>query len=164
MPCRCGPAGRWGTAVDGGALARLLGEPAPADPVGSARQVFARLAGDRAAARSAVGAAGATLGPGIAGLVNPLDPDVVTVGGLGAVVLAAAPAEAGHACRADPMRFRRSTPPPVPPARLVEDGPHTSAAERVWAAGGACSAVDLTPRGRACQLGRQTPGEGCRRR
>jgi hypothetical protein len=31
------------------------------------------------------------------------------------------------------MRFQRSAPPPVQPARLVENGPLTGAVERVWA-------------------------------
>ena len=52
--CACGARGCWGTAVDGGALARLLGEPEPPDPVTYARHVLAR--GDDAA-RMAVTAA-----------------------------------------------------------------------------------------------------------
>jgi predicted NBD/HSP70 family sugar kinase len=130
--CPCGAQGCWGTAVDGGALARLLGEPAPGDPVAYARRVFARAADGDGAARAAVGTAGSALGRGIAGLVNALDPDVITLGGLGADLLAAAPDEVDGACRAGLMRFRRATPPPVLPARLGEDGPLTGAAERVW--------------------------------
>jgi hypothetical protein len=64
--------------------------------------------------------------------VNALDPDVVTLGGLGADLLAAAPDELDAACRAGLMRFRRATPPPVVPALLGEEGPLTGAAERVW--------------------------------
>jgi predicted NBD/HSP70 family sugar kinase len=130
--CPCGARGCWGTAVDGGALARLLGEPEPPDPVTYARQVLARAGtGDRAA-RAAVDVAAEALGRGIAGLVNALDPDVVTLGGLGADLLAAAPDPLHAACRAGLMHFRRATPPPVVPARLGEDGPLTGAAERVW--------------------------------
>jgi predicted NBD/HSP70 family sugar kinase len=129
VQCACGARGCWGTAVDGGALARLLGEPEPPDPVTYARQVLAR--GDDAA-RTAVAAAAGALGRGIAGLVNALDPDVVTLGGLGADLLAAAPQELDAACRAGLMRFRRATPPPVVAARLGEEGPLTGAAERVW--------------------------------
>ncbi|WP_336031873.1 ROK family protein [Geodermatophilus sp. FMUSA9-8] len=127
--CACGARGCWGTAVDGGALARLLGAPEPRDPVTYARQVLAR---DDDAARAAVATVAAALGRGVAGLVNALDPDVVTLGGLGAELLAAAPDELDAACRAGLMRFRGGTPPPVVAARLGEDGPLTGAAERVW--------------------------------
>jgi predicted NBD/HSP70 family sugar kinase len=127
--CPCGARGCWGTAVDGGALARLLGEPEPPDPVTYARHVLARR---DEAARMAVAAAAGALGRGIAGLVNALDPDVVTLGGLGADLLIAAPDELHAACRVGLMRFRRATPPPVVAARLGEEGPVTGAAERVW--------------------------------
>jgi predicted NBD/HSP70 family sugar kinase len=130
--CPCGASGCWGTAVDGGALARLLGEPEPADPVTYARQVVARAGTGDGAARGAVAAAAGALGRGIGGLVNALDPDVITLGGLGADLLAAAPDELAAACREGLMRFRRATAPPVVPARLGEDGPLTGAAERVW--------------------------------
>ena len=127
--CACGALGCWGTAVDGGALARSLGEPDPVDPAGYAREVLAR---DDAAARDAVAAAAAALGRGLAGLVNALDPDVVTLGGGAAELLAAAPGELHGACRAGLMRSRRDTPPTVVAAALGEAGPLTGAAERVW--------------------------------
>jgi predicted NBD/HSP70 family sugar kinase len=127
--CACGAAGCWGTAVDGGALARLLGEPEPPDPVSYAREVLAR---QDDAARAAVAAAATALGRGIAGLVNALDPGVVTLGGLAADLLAAAPTELDTAVRAGLMRIRAGTPPPVVAARLGADGPITGAAERVW--------------------------------
>jgi predicted NBD/HSP70 family sugar kinase len=127
--CACGARGCWGTAVDGGALARLLSEPEPLNPVTYARHVLAR---EDDAARTAVAAAASALGRGIAGLVNALDPDIVTLGGLGADLLAAAPGELDTACLAGLMRFRRGTPPPVVAARLGEEGPLTGAAERAW--------------------------------
>ena len=130
--CACGARGCWGTAVDGGALARLLGEPAPEDPGTYGRQVIARAADGDGAARAAVGAVATVLGRGIAGLVNALDPDVVTLGDLAADLLAAAPDEVHTACSAGLMRFRREAPPPVVPAALGEVGPLTGAAERVW--------------------------------
>ena len=130
--CACGARGCWGTAVDGGALARLLGEPAAADSAGYARAVIARAAGGEDAARAAVGAVATELGRGIAGLVNALDPDVVTLGDLAADLLAAAPEELHAACRAGLMRSRQEAPPPVLAAALGEIGPLTGAAERVW--------------------------------
>ncbi|MET0414788.1 MAG: ROK family protein, partial [Actinoplanes sp.] len=133
ITCPCGAAGCWGTAVDGTALARHLGHPAPPDPVSYARRIIADAA-DPAARRerAAVGVVAATLGRGIAGLVNGLDPDLVTLGGVGADLLAAAPDELSTAYRAGLMQFRRATPPPVVAAALADDGPIAGAGEEAW--------------------------------
>lgn len=40
LPCPCGAHGCWGTAVDGAALARLLGDPPPRDSITYARRVL----------------------------------------------------------------------------------------------------------------------------
>jgi predicted NBD/HSP70 family sugar kinase len=78
--------------------------------------------------------AAADLGRGIAGLVNGLDPDLVTLGGVATDLLAAAGDELTGAYRAGLMGFRRSTPPPVVPAALGDDGPIAGAAEEAWSA------------------------------
>jgi predicted NBD/HSP70 family sugar kinase len=127
--CPCGARGCWGTSVDGSALARLLGRPSPPDAVTYARRI---IAADGAAERRAVRIAATALGRGIAGLVNGLDPDLVTLGGVGADLLAAAPAELDAAYRAGLMGFRRAVPPPVLPAALGDDGPIAGAAEEAW--------------------------------
>ncbi|QXG75221.1 ROK family protein [Modestobacter sp. L9-4] len=127
--CACGAHGCWGPAVDGGALARLAGDPEPRDPGAAGRAVIAR---DDAAARAAVATVATRLGRGIAGLVNALDPGVVTLGGLAADVLAAAPDELHAACTAGLMRVRRAAPPPVVPAALGPLGPLAGAAEQAW--------------------------------
>ncbi|MBT0769676.1 ROK family transcriptional regulator [Kineosporia sp. J2-2] len=133
--CPCGARGCWGASLDGGALARLLGEPAPTEPVAYARRVVARAA--RAGAGSpehdAVTAVAARLGRGIAGLVNAVDPDLVTVGGLGVDYLAAASRALDDAYLAGLMAFRRKDPPPVLAAELLEGGPVAGAAEEAWA-------------------------------
>ncbi|MCZ2830459.1 ROK family protein [Modestobacter sp. VKM Ac-2986] len=129
VECACGARGCWGTAVDAGALARLLGDPVPADPGGYARSVIAR---DDVAARAAVATVATSLGRGIAGLVNALDPDVVTLGDLAADVLAAAPDELHAAVAAGLMRSRQDAPPTLVAAALGAAGPITGAAERVW--------------------------------
>ncbi len=89
IACPCGARGCWGTAVDGTALARLLGRPAPRDHVAYARRLIRATAPtptERAAVRLVAGA----LGRGIAGLVNGIDADLVTLGGLGTDLLTAA--------------------------------------------------------------------------
>jgi predicted NBD/HSP70 family sugar kinase len=74
------------------------------------------------------------LGRGIAGLVNGLDADLVTLGGLGVDLLTAAPEQLMVAYRAGLMGFRRAAPPPVLPALLGDDGPIAGAAEEAWTA------------------------------
>ncbi|WP_433371453.1 ROK family protein [Actinoplanes sp. CA-142083] len=129
IACPCGAAGCWGTAVDGTALARLLGMPAPRDPVTYARRV---IAAPDPESRAAVRAVAAALGRGMAGLVNALDADLVTLGGIGVDLLAAAPEEIDAAYRAGLMQVHRAAPPPVVPAALGDDGPIAGAAEEAW--------------------------------
>lgn len=129
--CPCGARGCWGTAVDGGALARLLGRRGPQDPVAFTRRTIAR---PTPASRAALETVAAALGRGLAGLVNALDPDVVTLGGGGVDLLHAAPAALDAAYRGGLMRERRPAPPPLLAAALGEDGPLIGAAEQAWAA------------------------------
>ena len=129
VACPCGAFGCWGTAVDGTALARLLGKPAPPDPVSYARRVIA--AADPAS-RAAVVVVASALGRGIAGLVNGLDADLVTLGGVAVDLLAAAPEEIGVAYRAGLMQVHRAAPPPVVAAALGDEGPIAGAAEEAW--------------------------------
>ncbi|MFC7534950.1 ROK family protein [Actinoplanes sp. GCM10030250] len=162
ISCPCGARGCWGTAVDGTALARLLNDPPPRDPVTYARRVIARATsasatstsapgtsatdasatGDRATggpatdpALAAVRAVGTALGRGIAGLVNALDADLVTLGGLGTELLTAVPDAINTAYRDGLMLIHRASPPPVLPATLGDDdGPIAGAAEEAWSA------------------------------
>jgi predicted NBD/HSP70 family sugar kinase len=131
VTCPCGAQGCWGTAVDGSALARLLGQPPPADPITYARKI---IRSNREPDRDATRAIAAALGRGIAGLVNGLDPDLVTLGGLGVDLLAAAAPQLVTAYRAGLMAFRRADPPPVIAAALGDEGPLLGAAEEAWAA------------------------------
>lgn len=132
--CPCGARGCWGSEVDGAALARLLGDPAPRDPITYARRTIAAARTDPAAL-AAVEAVGAALGRGIAGLVNGLDADLVTVGGLGADLLDTVPDAIHSAYRDGLMLIHRDSPPPVLPATLGDDdGPIAGAAEEAWSA------------------------------
>ncbi|MEU4559828.1 ROK family protein [Actinoplanes sp. NPDC023936] len=133
--CPCGASGCWGTAVDGTALARLLNQPPPRDEVTYARRVIAAAARGDAAELTAVRAVGAALGRGIAGLVNGLDADLVTLGGLGVDLLATVPEAIQAAYRDGLMLIHREAPPPVLPATLGDDeGPIAGAAEEAWSA------------------------------
>jgi predicted NBD/HSP70 family sugar kinase len=130
ITCPCGAHGCWGTAVDGTALARLLGHEEPRDPVAYARRI---IASPGRAERTAVQAAATALGRGIAGLVNGLDPDLITLGAIAADLLAAAEDDLLTAYRAGLMTIHRADPPPILQAALGADGPIAGAAEEAWA-------------------------------
>jgi predicted NBD/HSP70 family sugar kinase len=132
VECPCGARGCWGASLDGVALARLLGRPDPQDPVAYARRVVASAEVTGSPERAAVEVVAARLGRGIAGLVNAVDPDLVTVGGLGVDYLAAASRSLDDAYLAGLMAFRRADPPPVVAAELLEGGPVAGAAEEAW--------------------------------
>ena len=121
LRCPCGARGCWDLDVDGRALARHLGAPPPEDPRTYTREVLAVAAVDPRA-RAALARTAAGLGAGIAGLVNALDPEVVTFGGLAEPLRAAAPDDFAAAFTDGLMAFRRTAPPPVVPAAFGEDG------------------------------------------
>ncbi|AKS34341.1 ROK family transcriptional regulator [Mycolicibacterium goodii] len=121
LTCPCGARGCWDLTVDGRALARHRGEAEPRDPVD---YVHRTLAGDRdARTQRALEAVAASLGRGIGGLVNLHDPEVVTLGGVGALLRAAATETFDSAYRDSLMNYRRDSPPPVLDAEHGEDGP-----------------------------------------
>jgi predicted NBD/HSP70 family sugar kinase len=128
LPCPCGARGCWDIHVDGRALARHLNDPPPANARTYARSVLDRAATDRAA-RRAVDRCAAALGTGAAALVNALDPDVVTLGGLAVALQQTAPVSFQRAYRDGLMTFRRDHPPDVRPAHHGEDGALQGAAE-----------------------------------
>ncbi len=142
--CPCGARGCWGIAVDGHELARLLGDPPPVDPLTYARRIITAAAqlnhhtpppeGALPPVTLAVRAVAANLGRGIAGLVNGLDADLVTLGGLGTDLLATVPDEIHAAYRDGLMSIHRESPPPILPAALGDSGPIAGAAEEAWAA------------------------------
>jgi predicted NBD/HSP70 family sugar kinase len=121
LRCPCGARGCWDLAVDGRAIARHLGEPPPRDPRTYADQVLARLPADPAV-RAAIGRTTTRLAHGLAGLINALDPAVVTLGGLAESLRAAAEPQFTAALADGLMRFRRPHPPPVLAAALGRDG------------------------------------------
>ncbi|MFB4299818.1 ROK family transcriptional regulator [Actinomadura sp. NTSP31] len=121
LRCPCGARGCWDLVVDGRAIARDLGEPPPRDSRAYAEHALARTPADPAV-RTAVGRAATGLGRGIAGLINALDPAVVTLGGLAEPLRAAAEPEFDAALTDGLMRFRRPDPPPVVAAALGRDG------------------------------------------
>ncbi|GAB3429394.1 ROK family transcriptional regulator [Flindersiella endophytica] len=131
LRCQCGAFGCWDLTVDGRAMARSLGEPPPRDPRTKAERVLLAAATDPAA-RSAAGTAAHWLGRGIAGLVNALDPDLVSLSGLAIGLSETAPEQLRASYRAGLMRFRRTDPPPLVTSRLGAAGPLTGAADAAF--------------------------------
>ncbi|MBC6464364.1 ROK family transcriptional regulator [Actinomadura alba] len=127
--CPCGAHGCWDLEVDGRAMARALGRPAPHDPRADADVILAEAASGDPASRAAVGTAATALGRGVAGLVNALDPALVTLSGLGCGLIETAPEELGSAYLGGLMSFRHDDPPPLLASTLRGDGTIIGGAE-----------------------------------
>jgi predicted NBD/HSP70 family sugar kinase len=132
LRCRCGAFGCWNTSLDGHALARAMRDPLPDDEVSYARGILAGARDGREPALAAVGGLAASLGRGCAGLVNALDPHLVTVGGLGRDVLGVAGEQAAAAYLRGMMAFRVSPAPRLVPAHFAADAPLVGAAEEAF--------------------------------
>ncbi|MGE2731271.1 ROK family transcriptional regulator [Mycolicibacterium vaccae] len=120
LVCPCGARGCWDLTVDGRALARHRGDANPADPVGYVHETLSHTRD--LATQTAFDAVAASLGRGIGALVNLHDPEVVTLGGVGAALRAAAVASFDDAYRGALMAYRQDTPPPVRDAEHGEEG------------------------------------------
>jgi predicted NBD/HSP70 family sugar kinase len=128
-PCPCGAWGCWDTEVDGRALARHLAEPPPDDPRTAADAVLARAAAGDQRAQAAVDRVARDFGRGLGGLVNALDPEVVTLSGLAAAIRTISGDSLTNAYRRSLMGFRRAGPPPLLTADFPFDGSLRGAAE-----------------------------------
>lgn len=142
LHCPCGARGCWDLEVDGRAMARTLGAPPPEDPRTLADRILQAAAAGDAAARDAAAAAARAFGRGAGGLVNALDPDLVTLSGLaeGYAAVVGEDLRAGYLDGL--MRFRRADPPPLRTSELGGAGPVAGAAEvafdrffTTWASG-----------------------------
>jgi len=147
LECPCGARGCWDLTVDGRALARHLGDEPPGDAVAYVHELISRPKRDKPM-RRAFGAVAASLGRGTGAYVNVHDPDVVTLGGVAALLRAEAPDAFDRAYRDALMAFRKGSPPPVRAAEHGEDGPLH---------GAVAMALDriTTPAGLADWVGRQ---------
>jgi predicted NBD/HSP70 family sugar kinase len=130
--CRCGATGCWNTTLDGQALAPFLPGNAPGGD-GCLRHVLTVARAGDPGAVSALQAAGTSIGRGVAGLVNGMDPHLVVVGGLGPELLRLAANEITAAYHDGLMAFRVVPPPPIVPASLGADGPLLGAADEAFA-------------------------------
>jgi predicted NBD/HSP70 family sugar kinase len=131
--CRCGAAGCWNTSLEGPAFARFLPAEIPGGDVGQLRHALALAGSGDPGALAAVRAAAGSIGRGVAGLVNGLDPHLVVVGGLGPELLRLAADEITAAYHDGLMAFRVVPAPPIAAARLGAEGPLLGAADEAFA-------------------------------
>ena len=129
LQCSCGAVGCWDVDLGARALARdlELELAGPAQEVTAVREWLAGQDPDAPAAETRAQAA--SLGRGLAGLVNALDPELVTISGLATELRRLAADDFDAAFAQALMSYRRSSPPPVLDAALNQDGPLVGAVE-----------------------------------
>jgi predicted NBD/HSP70 family sugar kinase len=120
--CPCGALGCWTASFDARQIARRAGLRVRRDPRSWLHRLFtgARPSPEARRAREDLAA---NLGRGVAGLVNALDPDVVTLGGLAPELRAASPDGFTQAVRSGLMTLHRDRPPAILAALSGEDAP-----------------------------------------
>jgi predicted NBD/HSP70 family sugar kinase len=118
--CGCGARGCWGVRFDPERIAARLGEPEPADPREWLRRLF-ETPQPSTRERRVRSELAADLGRGAAGLVNALDPDVVTLGGLAGQLRDAAPGAFEKAFDAGLMDVHRGNAPEFATGLAGED-------------------------------------------
>jgi predicted NBD/HSP70 family sugar kinase len=118
--CDCGARGCWGIAFDPRRVTARLGGPEPADPRAWLRELLVASALPAARRRLREELA-AGLGRGAAGLVNALDPDMITFGGLAGALHDAAPEAFEQAFEAGMMAVHRAAAPTVATSEAPED-------------------------------------------
>ena len=130
--CSCGARGCWGTELEPAVAARATGRTLPADEVAFLAEVLAEAGQGDASCLRAARRIGRAFGRGVAGLVNALDPEVVTVGGVGTGLLEVAADAVDSTYRRGLMAFRATAAPPVVAATLGSDGPLIGAADAAF--------------------------------
>jgi len=110
--CGCGARGCWGVRFDPARIAAGLGEAEPADPRGWLGRLF-EMPQPSMKERRVRSELAADLGRGTAGLVNALDPDVVTLGGLAGSLRDAARGDFERSFEAGLMDVHRRDAPQV---------------------------------------------------
>ncbi len=118
--CGCGARGCWGAQFDPARITARLGQDDEGDPRGWLRRLIEtpEPTAEHLRIRSELAA---DLGRGTAGLVNALDPDVVTLGGLAGPLRAAAIGDFEQAFEAGLMDVHRDDAPEVAAGLVGED-------------------------------------------
>ncbi|WP_158630282.1 ROK family transcriptional regulator [Glycomyces terrestris] len=133
LECMCGVRGCWSLDVGANALVRRFGaRPGYGEGRALAREILRRAADGDAEAAAAVDANAAALGRGLGALANALDPEAISLSGLGVDLIRLRREVIEAHCAAGLMAFRRGEPPRIVAGTVGEAGPLTGAAEIAW--------------------------------
>ncbi|WP_033337834.1 ROK family protein [Catenuloplanes japonicus] len=130
LRCMCGVHGCWSLDVGTNALLRHFGrEPGHGRGREFGREIVARAAAGDPEAGRAVDDNATALGRGLGALANALDPEAITLSGLGVDLIRLRRDLIEAACADALMEFRRATPPRILAGTVGEIGPLRGAAE-----------------------------------
>lgn len=133
LECMCGARGCWSLDVGSNALVRHLGgKPGYGTGRELAQEILRRAEDGDAEAGAAIDANAVALGRGLGALANALDPEAISLSGLGIDLLRLRRDAIEAACAEGLMAFRRSTPPRIIAGTVGEQAPLTGAAEAAW--------------------------------
>jgi predicted NBD/HSP70 family sugar kinase len=133
LECMCGTRGCWSLDVGANALVRRFGkEPGYGTGRELAQEVLRRAEAGDAEAGSAVDDNAAALGRGLGALANALDPEAISLSGLGVELIRLRRNLIEERCAAGLMAFRRDEPPQIVAGTVGEQGPLRGAAEIAW--------------------------------
>jgi len=130
LRCMCGVQGCWSLDVGTNALVRRFGkEPGYGAGRELGREILARAEAGEAEAGRAVDDNAAALGRGLGALANALDPEAITLSGLGVELIRLRRGLIEQTCAEGLMAFRRTEPPGILAGTVGEIGPLRGAAE-----------------------------------
>jgi len=133
LECMCGVRGCWSLDVGANALIRRFGET-PGYGAGRelAAEVLRRAEAGEAEAGAALDENAAALGRGLGALANALDPEAISLSGMGVDLIRLRRDLIEERCREGLMAFRRGDPPRIVAGTVGAAGPLTGAAEIAW--------------------------------
>lgn len=133
LRCMCGVLGCWSLDVGANALMRRFGgEPGYGTGRELAQEVLRRAEDGDPEAGAAVDANAAALGRGLGALANALDPEAISLSGLGVDLIRLRREVIEDHCAEGLMAFRRDEPPRIVSGTVGAAGPLTGAAEIAW--------------------------------
>lgn len=133
LECMCGVTGCWSLDVGANALIRHFGtRPGYGEGRELAREILQRAEHGDPEASAALDANAAALGKGLGALANALDPEAISLSGLGVDLIRLRRELIESHCEEALMAFRRAEPPHIVAGTLGTAGPLTGAAEIAW--------------------------------
>jgi predicted NBD/HSP70 family sugar kinase len=133
LECMCGARGCWSLDVGANALVRRFGkEPGYGTGRELAQEILRRAEAGDPEAGSAVDDNAAALGRGLGALANALDPEAISLSGMGVDLIRLRREVIEERCAEGLMAFRRDEPPRIVAGTVGAAGPLTGAAEIAW--------------------------------